>query len=92
MHDDDPLARSDREDRAGGDQPSADRADAEQDLKATAESIREDLDRLAAIEQEKGALDPSDPQVDVASDESVRLADRIARETRAERQISRELE
>lgn len=65
---------------------------AEQDLKATADSIRTDIGRLAVIEDEKLALDPEDPRVDSASDEAVRLADRIARETRAERQLSREID
>lgn len=73
------------------DESAADRA-AEQDFKATADSIRTDIDRLAALEDEKLALDPEDARVDAASDEAVRLADRIARETRAERQLSREID
>jgi hypothetical protein len=63
----------------------------EQDLKATSDSIRTDLSRLAAIEDEKSTLDGEDPTVDRLSDEAVRLADRISRETRAERQLSEEL-
>lgn len=62
-----------------------------QDLKATADSIRTDLRRLAAIEEEKGTLDGQDPAVDRLSDEAVELADRISREARAERQLSEEL-
>jgi hypothetical protein len=65
--------------------------EAEQDLKATADSIRTDLSRLAAIEDEKSSLDGEDPAVDRLSDEAVELADRISRETRAERQLSKEL-
>lgn len=65
--------------------------EAEQDLKATADSIRTDLSRLAAIEDEKSTLDGEDPAVDRLSDEAVELADRISRETRAERQLSEEL-
>jgi hypothetical protein len=64
---------------------------AEQDLHATAASIRVDIGRLAALEDEKLALDPEDPRVDEVSDEAVELADRIQRETRAERQLSREV-
>lgn len=64
---------------------------AEQDLKATAEAIRTDIGRLATIEDQKLALDPEDPEVDRLSDEAVDLADRISRETRAERQLSTEL-
>ena len=70
---------------------SAPESATEQDLKATAESIRIDIGRLAALEDVKLALDPEDPRVDTVSDEAVRLADRIARETRAERQLSREI-
>ena len=78
------------------DRPSAGDRDAppdatEQDLRATADSIRTDLSRLAAIEDEKSALDGDDPAVDRLSDEAVQLADRISRETRAERQLSEEL-
>ena len=52
----------------------------EQDLKATGDSIRTDL-----------TLDGEDPAVDRLSEEAVQLADRISRETRAERQLSEEL-
>lgn len=71
---------------------SAAESAAAQDFRATAESIRTDIGRLAALEDEKLALDAEDPRVDRASDEAVRLADRIARETRAERQLSREVD
>jgi hypothetical protein len=71
-----------------GDEP-VDRA--EQDLKATVDSIRTDIDRLATIEDEKVALDAEDPRVDRLSDEAVELADRISRETRAQRQLSEEV-
>ena len=76
----------DRPDDAGG---RDDRA--EQDLKATADSLRSDIDRLATLEDEKLALDAEDPEVDRLSDEAVALADRISRETRAERQLSEEV-
>jgi hypothetical protein len=64
---------------------------AQQDLKATADSIRSDLGRLTDLENEKLALDAEDPVVDRLSDEAVELADRISRQTRAERQLSEEL-
>ncbi|HET7703637.1 MAG TPA: hypothetical protein VFK35_09565 [Candidatus Limnocylindrales bacterium] len=70
---------------------AAGRRAAEQDLRATAASIRVDIGRLAALEDEKLALDPQDPRVDDVSDEAVELADRIQREARAERQLSREV-
>jgi hypothetical protein len=72
----------------GGDAPGD---PATQDLKATIESIRTDVDRLATIEATKADLDPEDPELDRLSDDAVRVADRISRETRAERQLSAEV-
>ena len=68
------------------------RAEDAQDLKATEDSIRSDLRRLASVEQEKRALPPDDPRVDQLSDEAVELAARIHRQTRAERQLSQEID
>jgi phage host-nuclease inhibitor protein Gam len=73
------------------DRPGADEAAAAQDLRATGDQIRSDLRRLTTLEDEKRSLDPDDPQVDRLSSEAVALADRIARETRAERQLSDEI-
>ena len=67
------------------------RDDAEQDLRATADSIRTDLVRLAELDSEKQELDTADPRVGELSDEAVALADRIQRETRIERELSRDL-
>ena len=64
---------------------------AEQDLRATNDAVRFDAERLAALESEKSAIDADDPALDQLSDEAVRLGDRIARETRAERQLGREI-
>jgi hypothetical protein len=60
----------------------------EQDLRATGDSIRADVGRLADVEADKRALDPKDPEVDRLSGLAVELADRIARKTRAERELS----
>jgi hypothetical protein len=60
----------------------------EQDFRATVDSIRVDLGRLTAVENDKRDLDPADPKVDGLSDEAVELADRIAHKTRAERELS----
>ena len=60
----------------------------EQDLRATGDSIRADVGRLADVEADKRALDPKDPEVDRLSGVVVELADRIARKTRAERELS----
>ncbi|HEV7810182.1 MAG TPA: hypothetical protein VGO64_06270 [Candidatus Limnocylindrales bacterium] len=67
------------------------RTAAEQDLRATADAVRDDLRRLGAVESEKIALAPEDPKVDDLSDEAVRLAERIRRETAVEREIGKEL-
>ena len=64
---------------------------AEQDLKATIESIRTDVGRLAAIEATKAGLDVDDPRLEELSDDAVQVADRISRQTRAERQLSGEV-
>jgi hypothetical protein len=64
---------------------------ARQDLRATADSIGADADRLGAIEDQKQALDAADPAIDRLSEEAVALADRISRETRVERQLSKEI-
>jgi hypothetical protein len=69
----------------------SDQAGAKEDLRATTDSIRTDVSRLASLEDDKRALDPEDPDVDRLSDEAVGLADRIGRETRAERQLSEEI-
>jgi|tagenome__1003787_1003787.scaffolds.fasta_scaffold19517394_2 hypothetical protein len=67
------------------------RSDAVEDLRATSDSIRADVSRLASIEGEKVRLDPGDPLTDRLSAEAVDLADRIQRQTKAEREIAREI-
>jgi hypothetical protein len=77
-----------------GDQPTNGDAPGDpavQDLKATIEAIRTDVDRLAAIEATKATLDADDPAMNRLSDDAVHIADRIGRETRAERQLSSEV-
>jgi hypothetical protein len=68
-----------------------DRPAKEQDLHATEDSIRSDIDRLATLETTKTGLDPADPEVDRLSDEAVKLADGVARKTRAQRQLGQDL-
>jgi len=63
-----------------------------EDLKATEDSIRSDVRRLASVEGEKRALPADDPRVDRLSDEAVELAARIYRQTRVERQLSEEID
>ena len=71
--------------------PSPAEQDAAEDLRATGDSIRSDIQRLAGVEEVKRGLDANDPEVDRLSDEAVGLANRIARQTRAERQLSDEI-
>jgi hypothetical protein len=84
-----PRAGSGSHRDADGTDPAQDAAG--QDLLATSDAIREDINRLAAIEGAKQALPPEDPQVDRMSDEAIALAERIERETRIERELSEEL-
>ncbi len=69
--------------------PARDQRDAVEDLRATADSIRDDVRRLDAVEQQKERLRPDDPEADRLSSEAVDLAGRIERQTKAERQIAR---
>jgi hypothetical protein len=78
-------------DGTSADGPPAARAAAEQDLKATADSIRTDAGRLATIEDDKLALDADDPEVGRLSNDAVKLAKRIEQQTTAERQLSQEI-
>jgi hypothetical protein len=75
------------------DRPNAkgDRPAKEQDLQATEDSIRADLDHLSTIEARKSSLRPADPEVDRLSDEAVQLADDIGRKARAERELGQDL-
>lgn len=63
----------------------------EQDLKATAEALRDDIDRLAAMEERKARIDPESGEFDQISADAVDVAARIHREALAERQLGEEL-
>ncbi len=82
--------RNNRSDDPNAGAPGS-QAAAEEDLKATGDSIQADVQRLSSVEQAKRELDAADPQVDRLSDEAVELGGRIARETKAERQLSEEI-
>ena len=62
-----------------------------EDLHATSDAIQRDTKELLAIEGRKSGLPAEDPRVDELSDAAVTTADRIAREARAERQLSDEI-
>lgn len=78
----------------GADPPAGvtERDKAEQDLRATADAIRTDVERLSEIEERKATLPPDSPEVDRISEEAVEVASRIQRETLAERQLSEQLD
>jgi hypothetical protein len=59
--------------------------DLEEDIRATAQSIEADADRLAAIEDEKKALGSSDPRLLELSREAEAISKRLVPKTVAER-------
>ena len=62
----------------------------EQDLRATAQSIESDADRLAAIEDEKKTLGSADPRLLDLSREAEQIAKRLVPKTVAERALAAE--
>jgi hypothetical protein len=67
-------------------------SDARDDLSATSESIRHDAERLAALEREKGSIDPDHPRVLELSREIEELTSRLAHEATAERELAEEIQ
>jgi hypothetical protein len=61
--------------------------DLEQDIRATAQSIEVDADRLAAIEDEKKGLEASDPRLLELSREAELISKRLVPKTVAERAL-----
>lgn len=64
------------------------KAEAEDDLRSTAESIARDVERLARLEAAKLKLDPSDDRVDAISREVYDLAGEVRTKARAELELS----
>jgi hypothetical protein len=64
----------------------------EEDLRAAAQSIEADADRLAAIEDEKKLLGSADPQLLELSREAELIAKRLVPKTVAERELAVETE
>lgn len=60
----------------------------EEDLRATAQSIESDADRLAAIEDEKKTLGSADPRLLDLSREAEVIAKRLVPKTVAERALA----
>jgi hypothetical protein len=61
--------------------------DLEQDIRATAQSIEADADRLAAIEDEKKSLGSADPKLLELSREAELISKRLIPKTVAERAL-----
>jgi hypothetical protein len=61
--------------------------DLEEDIRATAQSIEADADRLAAIEDEKKALSSDDPRLLELSREAELISKRLVPKTVAERAL-----
>jgi hypothetical protein len=76
--------------RPGAGSPADEQAAAE-DLRSTGDSIRADIRSLSSVEDAKRELEADDPEIDQLSDQAVALANRIARQARAERQLSEEI-
>ena len=58
------------------------------DLRTTVDSIDKDVSRLVEVEDEKRRLALDDPQITALSDEAVEIADRLQKQTVAERQLT----
>ncbi len=66
--------------------------DLEDDLRATADSLLRDLDRMKALEQEKLSLDPTDPRAAELSAQIEELARRTQTTSAAQREIVDEIQ
>lgn len=69
-----------------------DREDAEDDLRATADSLGQDAARLHELESRKRSLDPADPEVVEISEEVAEIADRVKTASTAQLQLSRDIQ
>ena len=67
-------------------------AEAQDDLRATSESLVDDAQQLKELEEKKLALDPADPRILELSRQAESLVDKMASKAAIERQISEELQ
>jgi hypothetical protein len=65
-------------------------SDAHDDLRATAEDIATDGERLQALEEEKATLDAGDPRADEITAEVVRLVERLGPKVVAQKVLTDE--
>ena len=63
-------------------------SEADDDLRATAESIAQDAGRLKEIEEAKLALDPADPRVLALAEEAARIGEEVAIKTSLEKDLA----
>ena len=66
--------------------------DAREDLRSTAEAIREDASQVEELESEKLALDPGDPRVATISERVAQLASSLKEKAAAELELSEEIQ
>jgi hypothetical protein len=66
--------------------------DPREDLRATEESIRRDAEHVKTLEEEKAALDPTDPRVLHLSEQVERVTARLQDKATAERELSEEIQ
>jgi hypothetical protein len=64
--------------------------DRDEDLRATAEAIIADAERLKSIESVKATLNADDPRAEELAEESSRVAERITVEVQAQEELLRE--
>lgn len=67
-------------------------SDPQQDLRATADSIRRDAEQVATLEEQKTVLDPADPRVVHISAKVERLAAGLQDKAVAERELAEEIQ
>lgn len=70
----------------------SDRQEAEDDLRATADSLGADAARLHELETRKRSLDPSDPEVVAISEEAAEIAGRVGTASAAQLELSRDIQ
>ena len=66
--------------------------DPREDFRATADSIRRDADRVKILEEQKRALDPTDPRVLILSEQVEQLAAGLQDKAAAEQELAEEIQ
>lgn len=66
--------------------------DPREDLRATQISIKKDAEQVETLENEKGALDPTDPRVEQISERVVDVAAALGAKAAAEHELSKEIQ